>query len=60
MDIGSHYPENRGKEKEKKNILNFSRTINAKAKAQKEYVAADKEVKASVKKGQEELCRGIG
>ena len=36
--------------KEKKNILNLSRTRNAKAKAQKEYAAADKEVKASVKK----------
>ena len=34
--------------KEKKNILNLSRTRNA--KAQKEYAAADKEVKASVKK----------
>ena len=34
--------------KEKKNILNLSRTRNAKAKAQKEYAAADKEVKASV------------
>ena len=38
--------------KEKKNILNLSRTRNAKAKAkaQKEYAVADKEVKASVKK----------
>ena len=35
--------------KEKKNILNFGRTLNAKAKAQKENAAADKEVKASVK-----------
>ena len=36
--------------KEKKKILNLSRTRNAKAKAQKEYAAADKKVKASVKK----------
>ena len=36
--------------KEKKNILNLSRTKNAKAKAQKEYAATDKDVKASVKK----------
>ena len=36
--------------KEKRNILNLSRTRNAKAKAQNEYAAADKEVKASVKK----------
>ena len=50
MDIGRHYPENRGKEREKKNILNLSRTRSAKAKAQKEYAAADKEVNVSVKK----------
>ena len=36
--------------KKKKNILNFSRTRNAKAKPQKEYAAADKEVKAGVTK----------
>ena len=36
--------------KEKKNILNLSRTKNAKAKAQKEHAAANKEVKARVKK----------
>ena len=36
--------------KEKRNILNLSRIRNAKAKAQNEYAAADKEVKVSVKK----------
>ena len=51
---GDHYTKtldiDRGKEREKKNILNLSRAIYAQAKAQKEYSAADKEVKASVKK----------
>nr|KAG5711942.1 hypothetical protein BaRGS_026383 [Batillaria attramentaria] len=36
--------------KEKKSVLNTSRTRRAKAKAQEEYTAADREVKRSIRK----------
>nr|KAG5689967.1 hypothetical protein BaRGS_033648 [Batillaria attramentaria] len=46
--------------KEKKTALNTSRTRRAKAKAQEEYTAADREVKRSTRKVQEGLHRQPG
>ena len=48
MDLCRHHPQAGNK---KKTVLNNSRTRAAKAKAQEEYTAVDREVNRSIKKG---------
>jgi flagellum-specific peptidoglycan hydrolase FlgJ len=45
--------------KEKKAVLNMSRTRAAKAKAQEEYTAADTEVKKSTKKDKRDFIENL-
>ena len=48
MDLRRHHPQAGNKERERKTVLNNSRTGAAKAKAQEEYTAADREVERSI------------
>ena len=49
MDLCRHPPQV-GNRRERKSVLNNSRTRAAKAKAQEEYTAVDREVKRSIRK----------
>ena len=63
MDLCRHHPQAGNKER-KKTVLNNSRTRAAKAKAQEEYTAVDREVKRSIKKDKrdyiDDLARQTG
>ena len=50
MDLCRHHPQAGNKERERKTVLNNSRTRAAKAKAQEEYTAVYSEVRRSIKK----------
>ena len=59
MDLCRHHPQDGNKERNRKTVLNNIRTRAAKAKAQEEYTAADREVKGSIKKDKRDYIHDL-